>query len=146
MNDAVRALTEEGRKKLRATLKLARIAGVKLDHILTSPLVRAVQTAELAAEVLGCTAAPARAQALAPGGSMEDVWSEIRRHKDAASVLLAGHEPQFSQLAAYLLAAPELVIDFKKGALVAIEMEQFGVRPRGTLRWMLAPKLAAKAI
>ncbi|MEK7753182.1 MAG: phosphohistidine phosphatase SixA, partial [Acidobacteriota bacterium] len=61
------------------------------------------------------------------------------------SLLLAGHEPQFSQLAAYLLAAPELVVDFKKGALVAIEMEQFGPHPRGALRWMLVPKLAKTA-
>lgn len=143
-NDTERALTEEGRKKLRATLKLARAAGVKPDVVLTSPLVRAVQTAKLAAEVLGCAEAPERTDALALGGTPKDVWDEIRRHKDAESVLLAGHEPQFSQLAAYLLAAPELAVDFKKGALLAIEMAQLGARPRGVLRWMLAPKLAAK--
>ena len=140
-SDAVRALTDEGRKKLRALLKLARGAGVKPERILTSPLVRAVQTAELAGETLGCQARPMRTEVLA-GGSPEDVWSEIRVHKDAGSLLLAGHEPQFSQLAAYLLAAPELVVDFKKGALIAIEMEQFGPLPHGALRWMLVPKLA----
>lgn len=144
MDDAERALTGEGRKKLRATLKLARAAGVKPGVVLTSPLARAVETAALAGEVLGCAETPERTDALAPGGTPEDVWAEIRRHKDAESVLLAGHEPQFSQLAAYLLAAPELAVDFKKGALLAIEMAQLGARPRGVLRWMLAPKLAAK--
>ncbi len=41
-------------------------------------------------------------------------------------MLLAGHEPQFSQLAAYLLAAPELVIDFKKGALWPLRWSNSG--------------------
>jgi phosphohistidine phosphatase len=145
-SDAARALTGEGRNKLRAVLKTARGAGVKPDRILTSPLVRAVQTAEMAAESLGYAGKLIRTETLAPGGSLEDVWSEIRTHKDAGSVLLAGHEPQFSQLAAYLLAAPELTIDFKKGALVAIEMEHLGQRPRGVLRWMLAPRLAGKSV
>jgi phosphohistidine phosphatase len=143
--DATRALTEEGRSKLRAVLKTARGAGVKPDRILTSPLVRAAQTAEIAAEALGCGGKLIRTETLAPGGRPEDVWSEIRAQKDAESVLLSGHEPQFSQLAAFLLAAPELTIDFKKGALVAIEMDQLGPRPRGVLRWMLAPKLAGKS-
>lgn len=141
-NDAVRGLTGDGRKKLRAVLKLARAAGVEPDLILSSPLVRALQTADLAAEALDCKTQPARTSALEPGGAVEDVWEEIRVHKDASSLLLAGHEPQFSQLAAYLLGAPEMLIDFKKGALIAIELEQFGARPRGVLRWMLVPKLA----
>ncbi len=141
-NDAGRALTDEGRKKLRTVLKLARTAGVEPDLILTSPLLRAIQTAEVTAEALGCKIRPARTNALEPGGAVEEVWNEIRVHKDTGSLLLAGHEPQFSQLAAYLLGTPELLVDFKKGALIAIEMEQFGARPRGVLRWMLVPKLA----
>jgi phosphohistidine phosphatase len=78
------------------------------------------------------------------GGPVEEVWDEIRIHKDANSVMLMGHEPQFSQLAAYLLGTPELIVDFKKGALIAIDLEQLGPRPRGVLRWMLVPKLAGK--
>jgi phosphohistidine phosphatase len=143
--DAARALTDEGRRKLRAVLKLAREAGVKPDRLLTSPLVRAVQTAELAGESLGCETRPVRTGALEPAGDLDQVWRVIRSHKDAGSLLLAGHEPQFSQLAAYLLGAPEALIDFKKGALVAIEIEQFGPHPRGVLRWMLTPKLAGGA-
>jgi phosphohistidine phosphatase len=141
-DDAARALTDEGRRKLRAVLKLAREAGVKPSRILTSPLVRAVQTAELAGECLGCGARPVRTGALEPSGDPGQVWRAIRSHQDAASLLLAGHEPLFSQLAAYLLGAPEALIDFKKGALVAIEVDPALPRPRGVLRWMLTPKLA----
>ena len=144
-DDSARALTGEGRTKLRAVLKLARAAGVKPDRVLSSPLLRAVQTAELAAEILGCGTRPSRSRALEPGGDVAAVWSEIRAQQAAGSLLLAGHEPQFSQLTAYLLGAPDMLVDFKKGALVAIEMEHFGPRPRGALRWMLTPKLAAGA-
>jgi phosphohistidine phosphatase len=144
-DDAGRALTEDGRKKLRAVLKLARSAGVRPERILTSPLLRAVQTAELAGEVLGCGTRPAPSGALAPGGEAAEVWREIRSHRDAGSLLAAGHEPQFSQLAAYLLGAPEALVDFKKGALVAIEVDPSAARPHGVLRWMLTPKLAGGA-
>jgi phosphohistidine phosphatase len=143
-SDAARALTDEGRKKLRAVLKLANHAGVKPDLILTSPLVRAFQTAEVAAEALGYGSKPTRTRVLELGGPVEEVWDEIRIHKDANSVMLMGHEPQFSQLAADLLGTPELIVDFKKGALIAIDLEQLGPRPRGVLRWMLVPKLAGK--
>ncbi|MBI4877446.1 MAG: phosphohistidine phosphatase SixA [Acidobacteria bacterium] len=141
--DAGRALTDEGRKKLRAVLKLARGAGVRPKCVLSSPLVRAVQTAELAIEALGCETQAVQTAALSPAGAVEEVWNEIRAHKDAESVLLSGHEPQFSQLTAYLLDSPALAVDFKKGALVAVEVGHFGPHPRGVLRWMLAPKLAA---
>lgn len=142
--DAGRALTEDGRKKLKAVLKLARAAGVRPERVLTSPLVRAAQTAEVAIEALGAGGPALKTAALAPGGAMEDVWDEIRSHKDAGSVLLAGHEPQFSQLTAYLLDSPGLDVDFKKGALVAIEMLRLGPHPGGVLRWMITPRLASR--
>jgi phosphohistidine phosphatase SixA len=53
-----------------------------------------------------------------------------------------GHEPQFSNLAAYLLGARELRVDFKKGAVLRLDLEGFGAQPRGTLRWFFLARMA----
>jgi phosphohistidine phosphatase len=140
--DSERALTPEGRKKLREVLKAAKAAEVKPSLILTSPYRRALETAEVAASVLGYKQELLRTKALVPGGEPSGVWDEIRVHKGESEILLVGHEPLFSQLTAYLVDAPSLLIDFKKGALVRIDMEQFGARPRGILRWLVPPKFA----
>jgi phosphohistidine phosphatase len=140
--DQDRALTEEGRKKLRPVLERARAAGVAPSVILTSPYVRAVQTAEMAAEALGYKGTLVRTEALVPGSVPEAAWLELRERRGEKSILLAGHEPLLSALAAYLLGAPELAIDFKKGALLRLDVDASARAPHGTLQWLLTPKLA----
>jgi phosphohistidine phosphatase len=140
--DADRALTADGRKKLRNVLRTAASAGVSPSLILTSPLRRAVQTAQLAAEIFEYKGDLLRTKALEPASSPKSVWEEIRVHKDESRILLSGHEPLFSRLTAYLLNSPDLQIDFKKGALACIEVDRFPAEPHGALRWFLTPKLA----
>ncbi|HUA19266.1 MAG TPA: phosphohistidine phosphatase SixA [Bryobacteraceae bacterium] len=140
--DAERVLTADGKKKLRNVLRAAASAGVAPSLILTSPYKRAVQTAQLAAEILDYKGELLRTKALEPSSSPKPVWDEIRVHKDESRVLLSGHEPLFSRLTAYLLNAPELQIDFKKGALACVEVERFTAEPHGVLRWFLTPKIA----
>lgn len=140
--DEKRALTEDGRKKLRMVLGRARAAGVSPSLILTSPYVRAVQTAEVAADVLGYKGTIVRTNALVPVSSPEAVWREIRDHRDEAAVLLAGHEPLLSETAGYLLGAAEVAIDLKKGALLRIDVGESSRQPRGVLLWLLTPKLS----
>lgn len=141
--DSARALTTEGKHRLRIILRRARKSGVHPELILTSPYKRAVETAELAAQVLDCPDAVQQTRALAPESSPEAVWTEIRAHKHAGRMLLSGHEPLLSQTAAYLLDAPGLRLDFKKGAIVRIDFETAGAAPRGVLKWMLTPSTAA---
>lgn len=140
--DAERALTSEGRKKLRNVLKTVADAGVAPSLILTSPYKRAMQTAQLAAEILDYKGELLRTDALKPGSVPKSVWEEIRVHKDQETILLSGHEPLFSRLTAYLLASPTLHVDFKKGAIACVEVDRFPAEPHGVLRWMLTPKLA----
>lgn len=140
--DAGRALTAEGKRKLRAVLRAARTAAVRPALILTSPYTRAVQTAKLAAQVLTCPGGVLHTDALKPGASPQEAWAEIRSHKQAGRILLAGHEPLFSQLAAYLLDSPGLCVDFKKGAMMRIDFDSAGAAPRGVLKWMITPSTA----
>lgn len=144
MRDADRELTAEGKRKLKETLRILTNADVAPTLILCSPLVRSVQTATLAREVLKSKKEVLRTKALSPNSTVELVWEEVRVHRDEAELLLVGHEPLFSRLAAYLLGAPELRLDFKKGAVVRIDVDSFGHQPRGTLRWFFVSRLAGK--
>jgi|SRR5580658_2454335 phosphohistidine phosphatase len=140
--DSERALTPEGRKKLRNVLGAAAGAGARPSLILTSPYRRAVQSAQLAAEVLDYKGDLLRTSALEPGSTPASVWDEIRTHRDEPRILLSGHEPLFSSLTAFLLDCPSLHIDFKKGGLVCVEVDRMGsAAPNGVLKWYLVPKL-----
>ena len=137
--DSERALTAEGRDRLRRVLKRARTADCVPSLILTSPYRRAMETAEVAADVLGYRGETVKTRALVPEASPHDTWEEIRVHKDESAILLASHEPLMSSLAAYLLRSPALQVDMKKAALVRIDCERFAAEPHGVLRWMLTP-------
>ncbi|MBI3683025.1 MAG: phosphohistidine phosphatase SixA, partial [Acidobacteria bacterium] len=126
MDDADRALTAEGRKKLREVLLVARDAGVKPDVIMTSPYRRAKETAEIAREILRYKEEIESSQALVPIAEAREAWDGIRVHKDAGSLLLSSHEPLTGLLAAYLLGAPGLQVDVKKGSIVRIDVGSFG--------------------
>lgn len=140
--DADRRLTEEGREKLRRVLKRAAAAGVEPSLIISSPYKRAVETAEIAAAELNYKGEILRVGSLTPDSSPPSVWSEIREHRDEPSILLAGHEPLFSSTVAWLLGSTREMVDFRKSALVRIDVHSFGPTAQGVLRWMLTPKLA----
>jgi phosphohistidine phosphatase len=139
MADADRALTGEGKEKLRRVLKQSR---VEPSLILSSPYKRAVETAEIAAEVLGYEGKIVQTRALVPESSPHDVWDELRSRKSEPAVLLASHEPLMSALTAFLLNTPALQVDMKKSALVRIDCERLGPEPRGVLKWMLTPAVS----
>ncbi len=142
--DSSRALVPEGKKKLKEVLGVAKSAGTKPTLVLTSPFRRAMETAEIAVAVLGLKPEDlVQTQALVPTGDVSAAWDEIRVYKDEASLLLVGHEPLFGRLFAYLLGEPDLLVDFKKGALARIDIDAFGPQPKGVLRWFIPPKLAA---
>jgi len=140
--DADRQLTEEGRQKLRKVMKRAAGAGVEPSLILSSPLIRAVQTAEIAAEFLKYAGKIVKVDSLTPDSSPREVWEEIRTRKDEPAILLAGHEPLYSATTAYLLGSTRSMVDFRKAGLVRIDVQGFGATPGGILQWMLTPKLA----
>lgn len=142
MSDSARSLTSEGRKKLQQVLQAAAHTDVKPSLIVTSPLKRAVETAEIAKRILGCKHKLLQSNALTPSATSEQAWSEIRAHHGESALLLVGHNPLFSDLARYLLSSPHLGLDFKKGALMRVDIEQFSAHPAGVLRWYLTPKIA----
>ena len=140
--DPLRALVPEGERRLRHVLKRAAAAGVAPAMILSSPYLRARQTAALAQERLTGAPEPVLTDTLIPMGRPDEVWQELRTHRNEPSILLSSHEPLCSQLTAFLLRCPALRLDFKKGMLVRIDFDSLGPVPDGTLRWMLTAALA----
>ena len=143
-NDANRALTPEGQRKLRQVLTAACDAKVTLDLIISSPLKRALQTAEVARKTLKYKGDILKTKSLEPGASVQQVWDEIREHRDKSFLMMVGHNPLFSQLAAYLLGSPDVQVDFKKGGLMKINFEHFPPVPRGVLCWYITAKAVSK--
>ena len=140
--DSERALTAEGREKLRRVLARACSADVAPSLILSSPYRRAMETAEIAVELLNYQGKVVKTRALVPDASPFDAWEEIRKRPEEPVILLASHEPLMSSLAAFLLGSPALVVDMKKAALVRVDCERIGPEPKGVLKWMLTPATA----
>ena len=140
--DADRRLTDEGRDKLRRVLERAHSVGVRPSLILSSPLRRALETAEIAGRELGYEGKIVRTPALAPESSPQNIWEAVRDYRDESAILLAGHEPLFSATVAYLLGSTREMVHFRKGALVSIDVQTLGAVPAGVLEWMLTAKLA----
>ena len=139
-SDADRRLTGEGRQKLAAGMALLARTGVRPTLIITSPLKRAIETAEIAARELNYKGDLLHSDALAPEASVRDTWEEVRAHKSEDSLLMTSHNPLCSQLAGYLLGAPNLQVQFGKGAVLCVEFDRFGPEAQGTLRFMVSAK------
>ena len=139
-DDAKRPLTEQGMSRVRKAARgLARL-GVSIDVVLTSPLVRARQTAELVAEGFDSRPQLVTSEALAPGGSYQAVLADLEKHARRGRIALVGHEPGIGELAARLIGTRHPV-EFKKGAICRIDVETLPPAGPGNLRWFLTPKI-----
>jgi phosphohistidine phosphatase len=144
LNDSQRPLTDEGRAETRLVAQALKRLGVRGDLVVTSPLVRARQTAEILSEVLADGQDLKVTDSLAPGGSANSVFKFVRQHKAVEEIFLVGHEPDIGKLAATLLwAGPELDIPFKKAGVCRVDVADLPPTLPGTLKWFITPKIAS---
>lgn len=132
-SDAARRLTDKGIAKLEAAREGLRRLKVAPDLLLTSPLVRARQTAEVVGRHLGLE--PQVADVLAPGCDAARLRSLLAEHPGVGRVMVVGHEPDFSRMIAELTGGR---VEMKKGGLARVDLEP-GER-RGTLVWLAPPR------
>ncbi|MFY9610135.1 MAG: phosphohistidine phosphatase SixA [Blastocatellia bacterium] len=139
--DEKRTLTSEGRERMREAARGLRKLGVQLDLLLTSPLVRAVETAEIVADAMGFSKKEIiPTDKLAPGGSADDLFAEIKSHS-VESVALVGHQPDLGEMMAKILQTRgKLSIDLKKGSVCCINVVETVPSLRGELVWLMTPK------
>jgi phosphohistidine phosphatase len=143
--DEARALTEAGRKQVQALSRGLKLLELRLDCIVSSPLLRARQTAEIVMEGLKFPERMLIWQELAPGCSAAKLFQRFSDISGRESVLLVGHEPDIGLLASHLLyGSNKGSIPFKKGGICCIQTHQNTALLGGQLKWMLPPKLLAK--
>jgi phosphohistidine phosphatase len=111
-----------------------------VEVVLTSPLVRARQTAEILAGALDPRPSLVNIDSLAPDGAYGAVVADLEKHARKTRLALVGHEPMIGELAARILGSRH-PIEFKKGAVCRIDIEDLPPGGPGDLRWMLTPKI-----
>ena len=142
MSDADRALTSAGEEKMRRAAAGLEGLGVAPDVILTSPLRRAEETATVVANVLSSQPPVEIYPPLAPGHDASQVLRGLHRYRSTRELMLVGHEPDMSLLAAQLLTESTALapLPFKKGAVAAIRVDSVPPRAAGKLLWFMTPK------
>jgi phosphohistidine phosphatase len=139
-DDTKRPLIHKGIVRLRSEARALARLGLTFDQIVTSPLVRAKQTADVFAEALSPHPPVALSDALAPSGTPVAVIEELAKYARRARVALIGHEPNLGELAARLIGARR-AIEFKKGAICRIDVAALSPTRPGALRWFAPPKM-----
>ena len=139
-DDRLRALTGKGRRQMRRGAKGLRRVHPRIDVLVTSPLVRATQTAEIVSAAYGDIEVVTASQ-LEPGAGAEVVAAWLRDLEPAGNVAIVGHEPDLGELATWLLNAREdSIIELGKGGACLVGAPS-GVPAGGaTLEWLLTPR------
>lgn len=142
-DDSKRPLTSEGIALLRKQAKALDALGIGFDHIITSPLVRTKQTADVFTEFLASKPSISSSDSLAPAGSPAGVFQELAKHARKGRIALVGHEPNLGELAARLIGS-KTPLGFKKGGICRIDFEVLPPKGVGHLRWFITPKMLRK--
>jgi phosphohistidine phosphatase len=142
-NDPERALTKEGREEIELVAPYLEAAVEEPMKLISSPYLRAEQTAEILREALGNREKIAPTNALLPDAD----WASLRKVLEdfdgagAKSVVAVGHNPSISEMVARIVAGEDDArISMAKGAVACLEIDHLHGRPAGELKWLLTPK------
>jgi phosphohistidine phosphatase len=136
-SDDKRPLTARGKKEIRKLARFFKGLEMQLDRIMTSPLPRARQTAEIVAERL--EAKLQEESSLQPGFDAEDLGKILRKYPDER-LMLVGHEPDFTETISTLTGAS---LKLSKSGLALVEVNPKSMS--GRLLWLFPPKVAKAA-
>jgi phosphohistidine phosphatase len=143
--DPERYLTEEGIEKTKQVAKGIAALGATADLLISSPYVRAMQTAEIFASALEYPKEKIRrSDQLLPGAEASLFYRELAKDKQASKVFCFGHAPQLDDLIAAGLASKHRVTSLKKAGVALLELKRVSP-PSGQLLWLAMPKLLRRA-
>ena len=143
--DPERYLTEEGVEKTKQAAKGVAALGVTGDLFLTSPYVRAAQTAEIFASALDYAKQKIRlTDLLLPGAEPSLLFAELAKAKQASTVFVFGHAPQLDEVIATALGSKKHVTSLKKAGVAFVELKRLSP-PIGELVWLATPKVLRRA-
>ena len=141
-SDAERPLIPKGEQRLREAAAAMENMGLLFDVIISSPYLRAKQTAEIVAKHFKLQKQLAFSDDLIPGGNPQALIRQLNGLKPAPeNILLVGHEPYLSGLIALLSSGDTVAtIEMKKGGLCKLETEDLEHGHCATLKWLLTPR------
>ncbi|NOT46078.1 MAG: phosphohistidine phosphatase SixA [Acidobacteria bacterium] len=142
-DDTLRPLTTRGTRRFVAGARGLSWLGVRLDQILTSPLVRTRQTADVLARVNEGHPLIEPVPALAPEHEADATLRALAAVARGAAVAVVGHEPGLGELAAHLIGARR-PLEFRKGGICRIDVGDLSGRQAGRLVWALTPRVLRK--
>jgi len=137
--DDRRYLTPEGRGYFRKTARTLRNQGIAPDLILTSPLLRAVQTADILAERLKYSGELVVTDELEPGFDLPGLERLLAKFGEVRAVCLVGHDPDLSLLVVKLLGLPQ-GFRFRKGTALRLDAGPGKLRGAAAFKWLAAGK------
>lgn len=139
-SDAERPLSVTGQEQARAVAEGLRRRGVRLNYLLTSPLVRAQQTAEGILRHWGEDGVPELrvCEDLAPDGKRKRLTRFLSRLNGEA-VAVVGHQPDLGEYGGWLLGHRKKPLDLAKAGVALVRCEDGPGKGRGTLVWMVTP-------
>ena len=143
MSDFERELTLNGRETTQKMAKALKKMGVKIDLIVSSPLVRAVQTAEIIRDVLDVGAEILKLNELIPGSDFVAFLSVIS-NLEAENILAVGHEPYLGEFLSWFICLSK-PIEFEKNSVACVEVERFS-QCGGDLKWFVNPEQILKLV
>ena len=138
-DDDERALTDAGVDALRGAAPIWRRLNLRPDIVISSPLPRALQTAELVMSGLGMPDQPIVDDRLRPGASWVNLARAMAAHADARRVMFVGHEPDLSSAVSLLTGAAS--VRMRKGGVACVEFPGVPEPGAGELAWLLDPDL-----
>lgn len=142
-SDDLRPLTADGARKMKRAAKRLRAEVETLDLLVTSPLVRAVQTADIVANAYG-TGVAGTTTSLLPDAPLEEFEKSCSGLRGKEILAVVGHEPHLSRLVTWLLTGRrESRLRLRKGGACLLEFESRVRRDSGTLIWLLTPRQLA---
>lgn len=144
--DDARPLTRDGRREMEEVAAYLPRLGIETDLIATSPLPRALQTAEIVARGYKMLNKLEQWDELRPGGETQSLYRRLARQKAGSNILIVGHEPQLSGIIGEIISGSAGVnLVLKKSGVAKVEILGFKPKITGELRWLLTPRLIRKA-
>lgn len=143
--DSERPLTEKGRDKMNTIARALKKMNVKPDCIVSSPYVRARQTAEILMKVLKYKRHLAFSESLIPMGNTDDLIGEINERYTVDELVLVSHEPCISNVVGRLTADnSEISINIKNGGVCCLSADDLHLDRSAVLEWLLTPKILSE--
>jgi len=141
-DDSLRPLTDEGRKRFARMVEALVPRGLAPQLIITSPMLRCVQTAEVLTAALGENTKLVQRKELLPGGDPKHLLAATEKHAFGLDqVAWVGHAPDVGCLAAALIGMDDGWMELKKGAIAALRFTGSPEFDRGELQWLVTAKI-----